>query len=191
MARTTTDEIEAHLERKRSELRSNLEELEQRVKSVTDWRRQFRKNPAISLLLAFSGGFLIASMTGRSRARYEPRHDFAPEPRVSVEGRRSGQVWDSIQSALIGVAAAARVAETLAAVGSRLKSHLFTDPERADGVQGEGDYRAARRYRSAAERFAHAADVSRAARNAAPEDEAEDREMADAAARGEARSKYS
>ena len=188
----TTDEIEAHLERKRAELRRNLEELEQRVKSVTDWRWQFRKNPAISLLLAFGGGFLIASMTGRSRPRYEPKHDFVPERRVSVEGRRSGQVWDSIQSALIAVAAAARVADTLAAVGWRLKSHL-TDAERADGVQGEGDHRAraARRYRSAAERFAHTADVSRAARNAAPRDEAEEREMADAEARGQARSKYS
>ena len=97
------------------------------------------------LLLAFGGGFLVASMTGRSRARYEPRHDFAPEGRVSVEGRRSGQVWGSIQSVLIGVTAAARLADTLAAVGSRLKSHV-TDAERADGVQGEGDYRAARRY---------------------------------------------
>jgi hypothetical protein len=190
MARTTTDEIEAHLERKRAELRSNLEELEQRVKSVTDWRRQFRKNPAISLLLAFGGGFLIASLTGRSRPRYEPRHDYAPERRVGVEGRRSAQVWNGIQSALIGVAAAARLAETLAAVGSRLKSH-FADAERADGVQGEGDYGAARRYRSAAEQFAHTADVSRAARNAAPGDEAEDREIADAEARGQARSKYS
>lgn len=189
MARTT-DEIEAHLERKRAELRSNLEELEQRVKSVTDWRRRFRKSPAISLLLAFGGGFLIAGMAGRSRRRYEPRRDFAPERTASVEGKRSGQVWDSIQSALIAVAAAARVAETLAAVGSRLKSHL-TDAERADGVQGEGDYRAAQRYRSAAERFAHTADVRRAPRNAAPRDEAEEREMADAQAQGQARSKYS
>ena len=190
MALTTTDEIEAHLERKRAELRSKLEELEQRVKSVTDWRRQFRRNPAIFLLLAFGGGFLVASITGRSRPRYEPRRDFAPERRVSIEGRRSGQIWGSIQSALIGVAAAARVAETLAVVGSRLKSHV-NDAERADGVQGEGDHRAARRYRSAGERFAHTADVSRAARNAAPRDEAEDREMADAEARGQARSQCS
>jgi hypothetical protein len=174
MARTT-DEIEAHLERKRAELRSNLEELEQRVKSVTDWRRRFRKSPAISLLLAFGGGFLIAGMAGRSRRRYEPKRDFAPQRTASVEGKRSGQVWDSIQSALIAVAAAARVAETLAAVGSRLKSHL-TDAERADG---------------AAERFAHTADMRRAPRNAAPRDEAEEREMADAQAQGQARSKYS
>jgi hypothetical protein len=174
MARTT-DEIEAHLERKRAELRSNLEELEQRVKSVTDWRRRFRKSPAISLLLAFGGGFLIAGMAGRSRRRYEPRRDLAPERRAGVEGKRSGQVWDSIQSALIAVAAAARVAETLAAVGSRLKSHL-TDAERADG---------------AAERFAHTADVRRAPRSAAPRDEAEERELADAQAQGQAHSKYS
>jgi hypothetical protein len=71
MARTK-DEIEAHLERNRAELRSNLEELEQRVRSVTDWRGRFRNNPAICLLLAFGGGFLIAGMTSRSRRRYEP-----------------------------------------------------------------------------------------------------------------------
>ena len=64
MARTTTDEIEAHLERKRAELRSKLEELEQRVKSVTDWRRQFRRNTAIFLLLAFGGDFVVREYDG-------------------------------------------------------------------------------------------------------------------------------
>ena len=41
----TTDQIESHIENRREDLGSNLNELEQKVKAVTDWRQQFQKNP--------------------------------------------------------------------------------------------------------------------------------------------------
>jgi hypothetical protein len=56
----TPDQIETQIETKRGDLRSNLEELEDKVKSVTDWRQQFRSNPGLMLGLAFGGGMLLA-----------------------------------------------------------------------------------------------------------------------------------
>ena len=38
----TTDQIEAHIEQTRENLGANLEELEQKVRSVADWRQHFR-----------------------------------------------------------------------------------------------------------------------------------------------------
>lgn len=195
----TPDEIESRIEGKREDLRSNLEELEDRVKSVTDWRRQFRRNPAVALGLAFGGGLLLASMVGRSGSRsariYRPA-DVAT--RHSDRGKKLiVHAWDNIQSALIGVVAA-KVSNALAQVVSGFRDQLPGSEGAGDraatkaadpGVQGEGDYRAARRYRSAAEKFAHTADLGRAARNAAPRNEAEAEDMAQAEAKGRARAK--
>ncbi|MBV9727226.1 MAG: hypothetical protein JO299_18840, partial [Gammaproteobacteria bacterium] len=48
-----TDRIEQQIDREREVLRSNLEELEDRVRSVVDWRRHFRSNPALWIGCAF------------------------------------------------------------------------------------------------------------------------------------------
>jgi hypothetical protein len=56
----TTDEIESHIESTRENLGSNLQELEQRVKSATDWRQHFRNNPLMMIGAAFGGGVLLA-----------------------------------------------------------------------------------------------------------------------------------
>jgi ElaB/YqjD/DUF883 family membrane-anchored ribosome-binding protein len=65
----TTDQIEAHIENTRDELGANLQELEQKVKSVADWRRQFRNNPMMMLGAAFAGGILLASLLGGRRSK--------------------------------------------------------------------------------------------------------------------------
>ena len=41
----TTDQIETHIEAKREDLRSNIEELQNKVKSATDWHQYFRSIP--------------------------------------------------------------------------------------------------------------------------------------------------
>lgn len=197
---TTTDQIESHIEHQREDLRSNLEELEARVKSVTDWRRQFRRSPALGLGLAFGGGLLLAAVLG-ARARREPGYrPVHAARRESGQGRRPMRhAWDNLQSAVIGVAAA-RATDALTQVlhgfidrlaGSDGAGSPAEPRASGNGVRGEGDYRAARRYRAAAERFAHTADVRSAARGAAPRDEAEAAEMAEAEARGLARGKPS
>jgi hypothetical protein len=197
----TTDEIKSHIESKREELRSNFEELEDRVRSAADWRRHFRNNPGVALGLAFGGGLLLASMFGGARApgaeTYEPAE---ATRRAGGTGKRQMlHAWENIQSALIGVAAS-KVGDTLSQVLPGFRDHLKRSEgaghareatPSGNGVQGEGDYRAARRYRAGAEKFAQTADVERAARNAAPRNAAESEELAQAEAEGRARAKRS
>ena len=52
----TTDQIENHIENKREDLKSNLEELETRVKSATDWRHYFSEHTGSIIATAFGVG---------------------------------------------------------------------------------------------------------------------------------------
>jgi hypothetical protein len=60
----TTDQIAGDIARTREDLRSNLEELETRVKDVADWRSQFRKHPGAMLAAAVLGGALLSALIG-------------------------------------------------------------------------------------------------------------------------------
>jgi hypothetical protein len=202
----TTDQIETHLETKQEDLRSNLEELEHKVKSVTDWRRQFRSNTGLMLGLAFGGGMLLARAMRRPRhgaARVSERLSTAAsqlrEPRRLDDRRlQLRQVWDDIQGALIA-AATSKITATLAGAVPGFRERL--GPRRAaarggpasngHGVQGEGDYEAARRYQSDAGKYVRSANIERAARAAAPRTEDEARELAEAEAAGRQRAKPS
>jgi hypothetical protein len=57
------------------------------------------------------------------------------------------------------------------------------------GVQGEGDYVSGRRYQKDATRFARERDTEELAREAAPESDAEQKEMLEAEDKGKARAK--
>ncbi|HXI68031.1 MAG TPA: hypothetical protein VNH41_08840 [Steroidobacteraceae bacterium] len=59
-----------------------------------------------------------------------------------------------------------------------------------DPIQGEGDYRAAREYREDVQQFLQHADVEKAARDAAPRDRSEARELERAEAQGRSRARY-
>lgn len=106
-----TDHIEQHLDHERQALRSNLEELEDRVRSALDWRRQFRSSTAAFLGVALGGGLLLGLMTARRTA--VPAELVYPTRAGETAGRDSDHrrrelslAWRSIESALIGVAAA-------------------------------------------------------------------------------------
>jgi hypothetical protein len=113
-----TDRIEQHLYDERQALRSNLEELEDRVRSVVDWRRQFRSNTAAFLGLAFGGALLIGLMTAR-RAQALPALEysaFSGKPAILYREQRwreLSRAWRTIESALIGLAAT-KLKDTLA-----------------------------------------------------------------------------
>jgi len=62
-------------------------------------------------------------------------------------------------------------------------------PKAGSEVQGEGDYKAARRYNDATREFAKEEDVSEAARDAEPQDEREARQMQHAEQAGRQRAK--
>ena len=60
----TTDQITSDIDQSREQLKSNLQELETRVKSATDWRAQFQKHPGRMVAAALVGGVLLSSLLG-------------------------------------------------------------------------------------------------------------------------------
>jgi hypothetical protein len=135
----TVDQIEDHIESSREDLRSNLEELGQKVKSAVDWRERFRANPAAALAVAFGGGLILARVIGGSRGRdTEPnlsRDAATPTGAVNDRKGRALRVWDDIQHALVGVVAA-KVANTLAEVVPGFKEKLASHEDDARVVNG-------------------------------------------------------
>ena len=106
-----TDRVKQHLDHERRALRSNLAELEHRVRSSVDWRIQFRRNTAAFLGFACATGLLIGLMTARRRrAPAGPEYPTAtaggPAPYGDHRRREVSLAWRSIESALIGLAAA-------------------------------------------------------------------------------------
>src|SRR5512132_4291714 len=102
----TTHQIEAHIEDTRADLGSNLHELEQKIKSVTDWRQHFKTNPMTMLGVAFGGGILLATiLSGRKNKRGE--HGFSsPAPSAELHAgtdhqkHKALETWDNIKGAL-------------------------------------------------------------------------------------------
>ena len=102
----TTNKIERHIEHTRGALGSNLQELENKVKSVTDWKQHFQNNPMTMLGVAFGGGILLSTMlAGSKHKRKERDTDCAPHPGTDHQKIRALETWDNIKGALIGVAA--------------------------------------------------------------------------------------
>lgn len=102
-----TDQIESQIETKREDLRSNLRELETRVKSATDWRHYFRQHTGTMIAVAFGGGVLLSALT-RSRTASKLAGAASEGIRAATPGTRHEvhKTFDSITSALLGVAAA-------------------------------------------------------------------------------------
>jgi ElaB/YqjD/DUF883 family membrane-anchored ribosome-binding protein len=63
----TSDQINDDIEETRETLKSNLEELEARVKSATDWRRYVKRHPKAMVAAALASGVLLSTLIGKSR----------------------------------------------------------------------------------------------------------------------------
>lgn len=61
----TSDKLASEINRSREDLKANLQELENRVKAVTDWRAQFRRHPGAMIVVALVGGVLLSSLIGK------------------------------------------------------------------------------------------------------------------------------
>jgi hypothetical protein len=100
----TTDQIENDIEHTREDLKSNLEELESRVKSATDWRHYYRKHTGAMIAVAFGGGILLSSLLNK-------REDSPTVARAGARSVTAGpkhealQSFESISRALVGAAA--------------------------------------------------------------------------------------
>ena len=81
----TVCQIEEHIEGSREDLRSNLEELGQKVKSAVDWRERFRSNPGAILAVAFGSGFILAKLLVGSRTTGDRDSRLSRRP-VSLTG---------------------------------------------------------------------------------------------------------
>jgi hypothetical protein len=185
----TTEQIESQIHHKRRALRSNLQELEDKARSVTDWRQQVRANPAAMLAVAFVGGMFAARiMPRRSHRGSRISHPTEGSERVSARGDQFTHEWNNVQGALIGVAANKfkdALAELVPGFGEQLAEAAGAGRAAAQrqaeahggSVQGEGDYQAAREYRRGVEEYVRTADIERAARAAAPRDEREAAEL--------------
>jgi len=104
----STDQIESQIEDKRADLKSNLVELESKVKAIGDWRQQFQKHPGAMMAAAFGGGLLLANIAAPRRRAVEvaagdsSRAALAASSKIKPE---VNQAWENIKAALIGVAA--------------------------------------------------------------------------------------
>jgi hypothetical protein len=104
----TTNQIESYIEAKREDLGSNIAELENKVKSIVDWREQFRSSPMTMVGVAFGGGILLASMLGgksRRRSTSHMNNTAVPHAGADQQTNKALETWDNIKGALIGVAA--------------------------------------------------------------------------------------
>ena len=109
----TTSQIENYIDHTRADLGSNLQELEQKVKSATDWKCQFQKNPMTMLGAAFGGGVLMAAVLGGGNRRRRDDFRYAePRPLSQHAGterqkQKALETWDNVKGALIGAGAGA------------------------------------------------------------------------------------
>ncbi len=106
----TTDQIENQIENKREDLKSNLQELETRVKTATDWRHYFAEHTGTMIAAAFGGGVLLATMLGgRSKPASLSQAGGPLKPAPPWARGTKHEVLenlDSIKSALVGAATA-------------------------------------------------------------------------------------
>jgi hypothetical protein len=138
----TTAQIETHIERTRENLGANLDTLERKIKSVTDWREYFQRSPMTIVGAAFAGGIVLAMTTGKRRARRGrgmAHTGLAPESSPRAMGPHTREVvatLDNMRGALIGMAATKMtdlVAEVLPGFRDefdrRQRSRAATGPE--------------------------------------------------------------
>jgi len=123
----TTDQIENQIENKREDLKANLEELESRVKTATDWRHYFAEHTGTMIAAAFGGGVLLATMLGGRSNRAslsDPGGSTETAYRRGTGTKREVlENVESIKSALVG-AAATRFKGILGEVVPGFSEHL-------------------------------------------------------------------
>jgi hypothetical protein len=117
----STNKIERDIAAERNELGRNLQLLENRARSLTDWRAHFRNHPFAMMALAVGGGALLGVLTSGMEAR---RSNFEEERFIESEEetrsappsmfatsahharRQFGDTWDHIADTLLAVASA-------------------------------------------------------------------------------------
>ena len=142
-----TAQIETHIETTRETLGANLEVLEQKLKSVTDWREYLQRSPMTIVGAAFAGGVVLAMATGNGRPRRgrgSARAGLAPATSRRAMGPHTREVvtlLDNIQGALIGMAAT-KMKELVTQVLPGFRDEFDRRQRSAAGTGPELPYRA-------------------------------------------------
>lgn len=94
-----TERLERAIMDERRQLRGHLSEVEMKAHQLTDWRRQYRRNPLVFVGVAAGAGLMLGAMGMRERPRPAP-------------GRMRHQLDDTLRAiarVLLGVASAKAV----------------------------------------------------------------------------------
>ena len=117
----STSQIERDIVAERNELGRNLQLLENKARSLADWRTYFRNHPFAMMGIAVGGGVLLGALTKNvavsEASEYDDDHLIepddshyaAPSPFASSAARAKrqfGDTWDHIADALLAVASA-------------------------------------------------------------------------------------
>jgi hypothetical protein len=113
----TSDQIERHIQETRNDLGNNFSELEEKVKTVVDWRAQFEERPGTLLALAFGGGIVLSALlpsSRRSRSTYDEgrkpatNRDLTPSLQSAkppaAKPSETRQTVEALAGAFVGVA---------------------------------------------------------------------------------------
>jgi hypothetical protein len=108
-----TDQIERQIAQTRSELSDNVGELQDKVKSAVDWRKQFEEHPGTLLAVAFGGGVVLSAILPSPHSRATNRNaapqdsatnELAPSNSVTNKPNDLRRSMDAFTGALLGVA---------------------------------------------------------------------------------------
>jgi hypothetical protein len=119
----STSQIERDIAAERNELGRNLQLLENKARSLADWRTYYRNHPFAMVAVAVGGGALLGALTGgdaRRNGGYPSSYDVEPaiEPGTAASGpspfstsaarlrQTVGDTWDHIAEVLLAVASA-------------------------------------------------------------------------------------
>lgn len=182
--------IEAELQGQRDALRSNFDELENKVKSVTDWRRHFQRHPGAMTAVAIGAGALLGALVSKQSRRrgrgLSPNTSAAivttSTSRAPTQSRIARQILDPLKDALIGaVQTRANVfldemlsefqeGLTRSRTARRNAGHSTGEYEGSEPVRDAGSDMPPRRRRSDSQETPEAADIERSARDCASSD---------------------
>jgi hypothetical protein len=120
----STSKIELDIAAERNELGRNLQLLERKARSLTDWRTHYRNHPFAMMAVALGGGVLLGTLTSGmgggapatadldDESLFEPPEDrgYSSPSAFAASAARArrqfGDTWDHIADALLAVAAA-------------------------------------------------------------------------------------
>lgn len=102
----STEQIASHIEGTRQALGSNVEELERKIRTATDWRHHFEESPLTWVGAAMVGGAILGLSSAREPAAWSPDDVTGKPPRRGADlARTMTSMLDDAGAALVGVAA--------------------------------------------------------------------------------------